>query len=204
MSAAARRTARTTATRLLLHAPGARLTTRKDRFMSPSRRVLVVAFCSALTPVALCVKLAAPGLFRRAPVAMAATAAAERPDAKIRFAVLGDSDSQSYHDTLMLGGPDMRGGAWRATTWQWTEVLARLRGDQVDLGAWGAWGSGKVRAYVTKLFGASARTPRKDDYRDFAVSGANSQPVVRAFAAPAIRLVELMDGESEARAAASC
>lgn len=168
--------------------------------MSPSRRVLVVAFCSALALVALCAKLAAPGLFRRPPVAMAATAsAAERPDGKIRFAVLGDSDSQSYHDTLMLGGPDMRGGAWRATTWQWTEVLARLRGDQVDLGAWGAWGSGKVRAYVDEAFGAPARTPRKDDYRyDFAVSGANCSQLLGHSQRQAVRLVELMDSESEA------
>lgn len=141
--------------------------------MSRLRRVLLVAVCGPLTVAGLIfARLAVPDLFRRPAAAFAAESTA--PSGQIRFAVLGDSDSQSYHDTLMLRDPGMRGGPWRATTWQWTEILARLRGDQIDLGNWGAWGTGKYRAYFDEAAGFPARTPPKDDYRyDFAISGAS-------------------------------
>jgi hypothetical protein len=109
--------------------------------MSRFRKVLLVAFCSALTVASLIyVRLALPYPFRRPPAAVAAGSAV--PSGSIRFAVLGDSDSQSFHDSLTLADPSLRGGPYRATTWQWTEVLARLRGDQIDSGEWGAWGTG--------------------------------------------------------------
>ncbi|WP_321814272.1 MULTISPECIES: SGNH/GDSL hydrolase family protein [unclassified Paraburkholderia] len=162
--------------------------------MSRSRKALMVALCGVLAVTGLCAKLGATaGLFRKPP---AAVAVATRATAPVRFAVLGDSDSQSYHDTLMLGGPDMRGGPWRATTWQWTEVLARLRGEQVDLGAWGAWGTGKYRAFINEALGAPARTPPKDDYRyDFAVSGATCHQLLGLTQRQAVRLADLMDTE---------
>ncbi|MFD1559279.1 SGNH/GDSL hydrolase family protein [Paraburkholderia silviterrae] len=143
------------------------------------------------------IKLAVSGLLHWPPPAVAA--GSEVPSGRIRFAVLGDSDSQSYHDTLMLGDPGDRGGPWRATTWQWTEVLARLRGDQIDLGEWGAWGTGKYRAYFDEAFGFLARTPPKDDYRyNFAVSGATCNQLMGHPLREAIRLVELMDTEPQA------
>lgn len=162
------------------------------------RRVLAVALCGALTVACVAlVRLGVPSLFRRPQVAVAA--ASELPSGKIRFAVLGDSDSQSYHDTLMLGGPDMRGGPWRATTWQWTEILARLRGNQIDLGTWGAWGTGKYRAFLDEALGSSARTPPKDDYRyDFAISGATCSQLMGHAQRQAVRLVDLMDTEPQA------
>ncbi len=49
--------------------------------------------------------------------------------AAIPLAVLGDSNSQSYHDPVwfpMQNGE--RGGAFRSRTFQWTEVLARCGG----------------------------------------------------------------------------
>ncbi|SDB82201.1 GDSL-like Lipase/Acylhydrolase family protein [Paraburkholderia lycopersici] len=165
--------------------------------MSRSRKVLLVALFGVLTVAGLFARLAVPGLFRRPPAAVAA--AAERPSGPIRFAVLGDSDSQSYHDTLMLGDPGMRGGQRRATTWQWTEVLAQLRGDQLDPGKWGAWGTGKYRALVGEAFGSLARTPPKDDYRyNFAISGATCGQLMGQSERQAIRLVDLMDTEPEA------
>jgi len=166
--------------------------------MSRLRRVLLVAFFGALTVAALIsVRLAVPYLFRRLPAAVAAGSAV--PSGRIRFAVLGDSDSQSYHDTLMFGDPSLRGGPWRATTWQWTEILARLRGDQIDLGEWGAWGTGKYRAYFDEAFGFLARTPPKDDYRyDFAVSGATCNQLMGHPLRQAIRLVDLMDTDPQA------
>jgi hypothetical protein len=166
--------------------------------MSRLRRVLLVAFFGALTVAGLIsVRLAVPYLFRRLPTAVAAGSAV--PSGRIRLAVLGDSDSQSYHDTLMLGDPRMRGGPWRATTWQWTEVLARLRGDQIDLGEWGVWGTGKYRAYFDEALGLLARTPPKHDYRyNFAVSGAICNQLMGHPLREAIRLVDLMDTEPQA------
>lgn len=166
--------------------------------MSRFRKVLVVAFCGVLTVVSLIyVRLALPYPFRRAPAAVATGSAA--PSGSVRFAVLGDSDSQSFHDNLTLADPSLRGGPYRATTWQWTEVLARLRGDEIDPGEWGAWGTGAARAYFDEAFGLLARTPRKDDYRyNFAVSGANCSQLMGHPLRQAIRLVDLMNTEPQA------
>ncbi|MBB3257987.1 hypothetical protein F4827_002853 [Paraburkholderia bannensis] len=159
-----------------------------------SRRILLAALCGVLAVTGLFARLGVPGLLRKPPVSVAT--ATQRPAGPIRFAVLGDSDSQSYHDTLMLGGPDLRGGPWRATTWQWTEVLARLRSEQIDPGAWGAWGTGKYRAFIDEARGALSRTPPKEDYRyDFAVSGATCHQLMGLTQRQAIRLVALMDTE---------
>ena len=166
--------------------------------MSRFRKVLVVAVCGALTIAGLIfVKLALPYPFRRAPAAVAAGSAV--PAGSVRFAVLGDSDSQSFHDSLMLADPSLRGGPYRATTWQWTEVLARLRGNQIDSGEWGAWGTGRYRAYFDEAFGLLARTPPKDDYRyNFAVSGASCSQLMGHPLRQAVRLVDLMNTEPQA------
>ncbi|RQH04136.1 SGNH/GDSL hydrolase family protein [Paraburkholderia dinghuensis] len=166
--------------------------------MARLNKVLLATFCGAL--IAAGVILFSPGVPRllRGPSATV-EAASEAQSGRIRFAVLGDSDSQSYHDTLMLGDPGARGGPWRATTWQWTEVLARLRGDQIDLGEWGAWGTGKYRAYFDEAFGRLARTPRKYDYRyNFAISGSICSQLMGHPLRQAIRLVDLMDTEPQA------
>jgi hypothetical protein len=166
--------------------------------MTRLRRALLVVLLGALTVAGLIfVRLGGPSLFRRP--ATAEAAGLTMPPGRIRLAVLGDSDSQSYHDTLLLRDPALRGGAWRATTWQWTEVLAQLRGDQVDLGEWGAWGTGKYRAYFDEAVGKLARTPPKDDYRyDFAVSGASCSQLMSHPLRQAVRLVDLMNTEPEA------
>ncbi|WP_433704309.1 GDSL-type esterase/lipase family protein [Paraburkholderia sacchari] len=172
--------------------------------MSRLRKAVVVAVCGTMTLAGLiAARLAVPSLLRSPSAAIAAGAAGAAGPAgasgRIRFAVLGDSDSQSYHDTLMLGDPGARGGPWRATTWQWTEVLGRLRGDQIDLGKWGAWGTGKYRAYFDEAFGVLARTPPKDDYRyNFAVSGATCNQLMGHPLREAIRLVDLMNTEPQA------
>lgn len=166
--------------------------------MSRLRRVLLATFCGALTVAGLIfIRLGLPDLFRRPAAAVAAGSA--EPSGRIRLAVLGDSGNQSYHDTLLLGDPSLRGGPFRATTYQWTEILARLRGDQIDLGEWGAWGTGKYRAYFDEAFGYPSRTPPKDDYRyNFAVNGANCSQLMGLPLREAIRLVKLMDTEPQA------
>ncbi|GJH06432.1 SGNH/GDSL hydrolase family protein [Paraburkholderia terrae] len=166
--------------------------------MSRLKRVVLAAFCGALTVAGLIfIRLGGPDLFRR-PAAAVATGSAG-PSDRIRLAVLGDSNNQSYHDSLLLADPSLRGGPFRATTYQWTEVLARLRGDQIDLGEWGAWGTNKYRAYFDEAFGFPSRTPPKDDYRyNFAVNGATCNQLMGHPSRQAIRLVKLMDTEPQA------
>lgn len=121
------------------------------------------------------------------------------PPTTIALAVLGDSSSHSYQDSLSFppGSAD-RGGAFRARTFQWTEVLARLRGNELNLGPWVRWGQPSQMAWLRDLIGRHAgRTPRKEDYLyNFANSGATCRnlmggPLHRYPQAP--RLVELMD-----------
>lgn len=57
------------------------------------------------------------------------------PRTTIALAVLGDSSSHSYQDSKSFPlGSTSRGGAFRARTFQWTEVLARLRGNELNPG----------------------------------------------------------------------
>lgn len=93
------------------------------------------------------------------------------------LAVLGDSDSHSYHDRIGFGtvGP-LRGGAYRDITFQWTEALASLRGAEVDLGQWGKWGRPWYVQAIRHRLGRSGRSPRREDYLyNFAYSGARCE-----------------------------
>lgn len=84
----------------------------------------------------------------------------------VSFGVLGDSDSHAYHDGLKFdGNPEARGGALRPRTWQWTEILAHLRSDQLDPGPWGVWGTRFRRLSVLRdAVGLDGRFPVKQDY----------------------------------------
>src|SRR5262249_17277697 len=95
-------------------------------------------------------------------------------------------------------GTDERGAEYRPITLQWTEVLARLRGDALDFGAWGTYGTTRIPAFVAKKLGIVVRKPRPEDYRyNFAMSGAECSDLLGGWQeAPA--LVKLMD-ESPAR-----
>ena len=114
--------------------------------------------------------------------------------------VLGDSNSHSYHDSVWF--PDQgpaRGGKYHATTFQWTEILAKLRGNQVDLGLWGDWGTRGSVAMLREWFGLKARAPRKIDYRNnLAWSGAGCDDLMRGNWRQAPRLVALMDDDPDA------
>jgi hypothetical protein len=101
-----------------------------------------------------------------------------RPDpaapTRMRLAVLGNSDSHAFHDSVSFadGSPE-RGGPQRAVTFQWTEIIARLRGDAIDQGAWGARGVHPRVARVAAWVGIRLRSPRKQDYAwNVAYSGA--------------------------------
>lgn len=118
----------------------------------------------------------------------------------IPLGVLGDSDSHSYQDGISFADDETaRGGALRKRTLQWTEILARLRGDALDPGPWGAWGTrrGSI-ARVQDLFGLTSRFPRKEDYRyNFAISGAVCGDLMTGPRRQAPRLLALMEREPQ-------
>lgn len=89
---------------------------------------------------------------------------------RIPIMVLGDSDSHSYRDSYI---GIHRGGKYHDVTFQWTEILARLRPADVDLGPFGYWGTRGTFFRIRKLLGLYARMPRKQDFEyNFAFSGA--------------------------------
>ncbi len=92
----------------------------------------------------------------------------------VRLAVLGDSDSHSYQDSIWFPADSQQcGGKYHAIAFQWTEVLAQLRPQQIDQGRWDVWGA---RGRIAKLLhhvGLTVRTPRKQDFEyNYAWSGA--------------------------------
>lgn len=112
----------------------------------------------------------------------------------VPIAVLGDSDSHSYQDRLNFPpGSPLRGGPLRSASLQWTEVLARLRGESLDLGPWGTWGTRGLVAVPAGWFGQQLRTPRKEDYlHNFAVSGARCEELLHGPRRQVDRLLDLM------------
>jgi hypothetical protein len=117
----------------------------------------------------------------------------------IPFAILGDSDSKSYHDTFTFRDkPDERGGVYRPTTYNWIEVLARLRGDQVDPGDWGLWGMRSPIANARDVLGMPSRLPRAEEYRyNFAYEGAVCEQLLTGERRQVPRLLELIGREGK-------
>jgi hypothetical protein len=124
----------------------------------------------------------------------------DRPAHAVPIAVLGDSNSHSFQDGISFapGSPE-RGGALRPRTYNWGDVLARLRGQELDLGPWVAWGSNGVVARVRQKLGLNeGRMPRKEDYLyNFANSGAICNDLTQGRWRQAPRLAALMDREPE-------
>lgn len=105
----------------------------------------------------------------------AAATPADAPRVPTRLAVLGDSDSHGYQDTLNFApGSAARGGPYRASTLQWTEVLARLRSGHLDLGPRETTGRAPQLGHLVAGWAdITLRAPPKLDHRyNFAVSGA--------------------------------
>ena len=124
---------------------------------------------------------------------------AQRAQTARPVAVLGDSDSHSYQDQISFpAASGKRGGAHRATTLQWTEVLQRLRPLQVDPGEWGVWGVPRVVARAQQWLGLASRAPRKQDYRyNFAISGAGCEALTEGGGRQVQRLLAVMDREPQ-------
>jgi hypothetical protein len=117
----------------------------------------------------------------------------------VALAVLGDSDSHSFHDRVSFPpSSGMRGGVFRDSTWQWTELLGRLRSNEINLGPWGTWGTRGRIAIVREWLGLDGRAPRKEDYQyNFATSGAGCENLLTGMARQAPRLLTLMDREPQ-------
>ena len=117
----------------------------------------------------------------------------------VSLAVLGDSGGHSYQDRLVFVAPNERGGVFRPLTLQWTEALARLRPDEIDLGPWVRWGSRNRVARLRELVGLNGhRVPRKEDYLyNFAVTGAACEHLMGNRIRQAPRLVALMNKQPE-------
>lgn len=119
-------------------------------------------------------------------------------DARIPVGVLGDSDSHSYHDSILLPAPHQRGGEYRSTTFQWTEIWERLRPAEVDLGEWGTWGTSRRAARIRRALWLPARAPRKVDYRyNLAFSGARCLHLVTTASRQVEPLLRLMDRDPQ-------
>lgn len=120
-------------------------------------------------------------------------------DQRVPIAMLGDSDTHGFADTIWYPREKGdRGGAYRDITLQWTEVLARLRPDEVDLGDVGVWGGrGKV-VHVMEWFGCERRAPRKIDHEyNFALGGAGCHDLLEGPYRQVPRLLALMDRDPE-------
>jgi lysophospholipase L1-like esterase len=117
--------------------------------------------------------------------------------APLSIAVLGDSDSHGYADTTWFAaGSDLRGGKYRAHTLQWTEVLAALRPQQVDLGERSAWGLRQWQVKFFRTLGLPFRFPRKLDHRfNFAWTGATCDALLTGDLRQAERLRDEMSRE---------
>jgi len=126
---------------------------------------------------------------------------------RIPLAVIGDSDSQGFHDVHDPNAPAVpRGGRFADTTFQWTEALAKLRGDQLDLGEWGVHGMrGRVAAAIewfglattAESWGWEVRSPKKRDHRyNFAYSGDGCGDLFGGWSRQVPRLVRTMDAEA--------
>ena len=113
---------------------------------------------------------------------------------RVRLAVLGDSDSQSYQDDNWFPpGSGERGGAFHRSTLQWTEILVKLRSARIDMGPWGEWGQRRSVARVLDWVGLSSRSPAKEDYQyNMAVSGAVCDDLVWGVTRQAPRLADLI------------
>lgn len=155
--------------------------------MRPAKRSTFWIYLALIGAVALCV------YFYRVKVTHAPTAS----DGSVSLAVLGDSDSHAYHDSLFFPhGSVKRGGAYRPTTWQWTELLQRLRGRQLDQGAWGVHGTRGAVARANRWLGREGRSPAKQDYHyNFALSGADCNDLLTGYSQQARALLSLMDQE---------
>lgn len=157
-------------------------------------RVLVSCAIATLLAIAL-------GMLDLLPAGVLPDPWRPRPGDDTRFplAVLGDSDSQGFQDTVWYPpGTRLRGGDHHSITLQWTEILAQLRGDQVDLGDVRVVGGRQRVVQVMELLGFERRAPRKRDHAyNFAFGGAHCRDLNEGTCRQVPRLLSVMGREPE-------
>lgn len=106
-------------------------------------------------------------------------------NSRVSIGILGDSNSASYpvFDEAPLRGP-----------FQWPQILAMLRGSQIDLGVWGKRGFPWTSIYpLLDKLGARWRSPRKTDFKyNFAQWGAGCSELTTGPWRQAPKLLELI------------
>lgn len=124
---------------------------------------------------------------------IAAACSAPPAGSGLPVAVLGDSDSHSYHDSvngLARGGPNSE------RTFNWLEVWERLRPDEIDPGPFIRAGDSRLIAVLKESVGAPTRTPAKLDYLyDYAWSGARCPSLIDAWPEQAKRFLGRLAAE---------
>jgi hypothetical protein len=162
--------------------------------MSSSARMIVVWAGLVVLVGALAIVLFMGGATR--PPWTPPTQWVTKPGA-IPVGILGDSDSTSYQGRV---GRTQNDGPWgsalHASVLQWPEVLARMRGDAVNLGEWAEWGVPRWLS-MTRLrdgLGLRWRNPQKIDYRhNMAVWGSDCRTLLYSPWRQAPRLIDIMD-----------
>ena len=115
---------------------------------------------------------------------------------RVLVGVLGDSDSACYQDTVSYPeGSSRPGGEYHQITLQWPEVLARIRGREVDLGKWAIWGVPRwmSMARLRDGFGLPWRAPRRETYQHNLAWASGCAALTSGALRQAHRLVDVMD-----------
>lgn len=119
---------------------------------------------------------------------------------RVPIAMMGDSDTEGYQKHASLWTDRWRvellpGGTYNDITWQWPEVLARIRADEVDLGAWDFWGVPRLLSLsrVRQLLGQSWRGPYREGYRHNLAWASPCWSLIRGPWPQAPQLRDLMD-----------
>jgi lysophospholipase L1-like esterase len=112
------------------------------------------------------------GLFTGTFLAMKQSASDAPPGSahgRLNVAIIGDSDSHSYRDSV---NGVRRGGQFHEYSWNWVEIWDRLRSSEINLGPFIESGTRTRYAFLWSLFGMTTRTPRKLDFKhNYALSG---------------------------------
>jgi hypothetical protein len=120
---------------------------------------------------------------------------------KVPVGMLGDSDTAAYQDRVSFPVGSMQpGGVFHAITFQWPEVLARLRAQQVDLGPWAVWGVPKwlSMARVRDGLGLAWRGPQRETHQHNLAWASGCNDLNEGAWRQAPRLIDVMNEQPEA------
>ena len=115
---------------------------------------------------------------------------------RVLVGILGCSDSAAYQDAVSFPEGGRRpGGDYHPITFQWPEVLARIRSRQVDLGEWAIWGVPRwlSMARVRDGLGWPWRAPQRETNQHNLAWACGCEALTSGALRQAPRLVDVMD-----------